>query len=101
MKFLTNYFNGMLVESFTRVVARLSGIPKASIDSAFSKAGPLIERAAQEVMDDSGVALSGWDRLQLVVAALKNIIPSNYSEIASTVLTMIVAGARLLTLLKR
>lgn len=90
---LGDYWNGIVADKFKSVVVRISGVPKDAVDAAFKEAPALIERAASE----EG---TGWDRLKLVVEALMKFIPKDYSAIASTVLTIVVAGARLFELLK-
>ena len=93
MNWLTEYFNRIVVDKFKALVVKLSGVPKDNVEAAFEAAPALIESATKH----EG---TGWDRLKLVVDALGKYIPSDYAAIASTVLTIIVAGARLLALSK-
>lgn len=92
---INRFLQAVVYERFQKAVAKYSDIEPETVAEVFAKAPELI--AVADTWKDS----SGWDKLKGTVNSLKPSLPDRYQDIASTVLTIIVAGARLFTLLKK
>jgi ABC-type molybdate transport system substrate-binding protein len=84
----------MIQRVFTWAVAAWSKVPSGTVSKVFTQAQGVVE--ALESSDE----LTGWQKLERAVGQLTALLPRDYASIASTVVTIIVAAARLSNLIR-
>lgn len=81
-----------MTKLITLIIAKITRIDWSILNKIVSDAPELISNAKGN---------TGWDKLKSVVEGLEQKIPSQFSKIASTVVTILVAIVRLYTLIKK
>lgn len=103
MEFLTSFFSKFNIKNlFAELISRWTKLPKADVTGLIEAAEPAVVAAIPLIKElDKDTTKTGWEKLIVVVDKLKVFVPANYQAVASTLLTAVVALARLYTLLKK